>query len=622
MHASKHLVNKREDSVQDSINGFVYTNNQNLFTLTDYPNVVVRKDYLSLIKDKKVALLSGGGSGHEPSHTGFIGKGMLTAVSCGNIFASPSPASILAALRAIGTNNEAGVLMIVKNYTGDRLNFGIAAKRAQLEGIRVEYVLVNDDVALLNNNQLDEESAVGRRGLAGTLFIHKLAGALAEQNKSLDEIKQAIDDVLNNHLLRTVGVSLSGGVDLPQKSVIVKNNDELQNTLEYDHIEIGLGIHGEAGKRRIKLEKCYDLVETLFHNLELNDQESKLDICLLVNNLGSLSNFELSLLVNDCCKYVLNERKNYNIRRLYSGTLMTALDMTGFSITLLIVKHSGILELLDFETNAYSWPKLCGVDLNQHFDDPRVKSATLRTPSARVKTEETRYYNFNGSVKLQKLLYNCIKAICHDLIDLKEYLNELDTFCGDGDSGNSLEIIANKVLDSLDEPKCFNFNFPHQVLTNVSYLIEQCGGTLSAIFSLGTAAAAQAFLLRSDESSDNDDERFWFKIWYLAINNAIKAIQEYGGAKPNQRSLLDPLFHVDAYFKEKIGEVGKLVINEIVKEFVNISYESAHETAKMVPKVGRASYIDPKLINKPDAGAFAASSMFSSIYKIFLKENL
>jgi dihydroxyacetone kinase len=182
MHASKHLVNKREDSVQDSINGFVYTNNKNLFTLTDYPNVVVRKDYLSLIKDKKVALLSGGGSGHEPSHTGFIGKGMLTAVSCGNIFASPSPASILAALRVIGTNNEFGVLMIVKNYTGDRLNFGIAAKRAQLEGIRFEYVLVNDDVALLNNNQLDEESAVGRRGLAGTLFIHKLAGALAEQN--------------------------------------------------------------------------------------------------------------------------------------------------------------------------------------------------------------------------------------------------------------------------------------------------------------------------------------------------------------------------------------------------------------------------------------------------------
>ena len=622
MNSSKHLVNNHEENVQESIKGFIYANNQSFFSLTDYPNVVVRKDYQSLIKEKKVALLSGGGSGHEPAHTGFIGKGMLTAVVCGNVFASPSVASILAGIKQIGANNEAGVLMIVKNYTGDRLNFGIAAKRAQLEGIRVEYVLVNDDVALLKDNKFDEESSVGRRGLAGTLFIHKLCGALAEQNKSLDEIKQSIEEILKNNMIRTVGVSLTGGVDLPTRPVVVKSNDE--NALGNDQIEIGLGIHGEAGKMRTKIDKCYNLVENIFQNLELNDKESKLDICLMVNNLGSLSNFEFNLLIHDCCKYLLQKRPNFNICRLYSGTLMTALNMNGFSLTLFIVKNDNLLKLLDLETNAPSWPKSYGSDLTQSLNEIRVKSGVSRVSSAKIKIDEDRYLNLNNSESRFKLFLNCLTYICNDLIDLKEYLNELDTTCGDGDCGNSVENIAEKILNGINHQQNYNFNYPHQILSNISYSIEQCGGTFSAILCLGTSAAAQAFLKTSKDSEQND-ALFWLKTWYHALNNCIKAIQEYGGAKPNQRSMLDPLFQVEIFLKNKIEELDKnkeeVNLNDIIKKLVDISYESAHATAKMIPKVGRASYIDSKLITKPDAGAYATASIFSSIYKAFLKNS-
>lgn len=164
---SKHLLNEVKDFAKESIQGFLYANNRDLIALEEFPNVVVRRDYLSLHEsNSRVAIISGGGSGHEPAHLGFIGEGMLTAVVCGDLFASPSTAAILAAIRFVGSANKAGVLMIVKNYTGDRLNFGLAAKRAQSEGINVEWVLVDDDSALTTDEDtvLQKDSSVGKRG--------------------------------------------------------------------------------------------------------------------------------------------------------------------------------------------------------------------------------------------------------------------------------------------------------------------------------------------------------------------------------------------------------------------------------------------------------------------------
>jgi dihydroxyacetone kinase len=208
---SKHLINKHEDWANDAIKGYLLANNKDLIALADFPKVVIRRDFLSLQEtNSRVALISGGGSGHEPAHLGFLGNGMLTAAVCGDLFASPSTASILAAIRFVGAHNKAGVLLIVKNYTGDRLNFGLAAKRAQLEGINVDMVLIDDDWALAGDAESERDASVGRRGLCGTVFIHKIAGALAEQRKSLKEIKETLEHILKNHNLRTIGVSLSG----------------------------------------------------------------------------------------------------------------------------------------------------------------------------------------------------------------------------------------------------------------------------------------------------------------------------------------------------------------------------------------------------------------------------
>ena len=207
---AKHLVNNKDDWAAEGIKGYLHANNRDLIALKEFPNVVIRRDYETLIKENRVAILAGGGSGHEPAHLGFIGSGMLTGVVCGHLFASPSTSAISAAIKFVGAKNKAGVLLIIKNYTGDRLNFGLAAKRAQMEGIEVDWILVDDDVALLDKDGKTKNEAVGDRGLCATIIVEKLAGALAEQGKSLKEIKSYLDDLLTKREFRTLGISLSG----------------------------------------------------------------------------------------------------------------------------------------------------------------------------------------------------------------------------------------------------------------------------------------------------------------------------------------------------------------------------------------------------------------------------
>lgn len=596
---SKHLINNPTHSVVESLSGFIHTNNALVTSLDDYPNVLLRKDYLDYKNSDKVALLSGGGSGHEPSHVGFIGQGMLTGAICGELFASPSTDSILAAIRAVASSN--GVLLIVKNYTGDRLQFGLAASRARSEGIQLEMVLVNDDVALVTDErELSTQSgSVGRRGLCGTVFVHKLAGALAEQGKNLVEIKNYIDEILKNNFIRTIGVSLSGGVDLPIKVCSLKEGNE--NT---DEIEIGLGIHGEAGRSRIKMQKSYDLVKQLIENVEFSlKNESQIELCLMINNLGGLSNFEFNLLINDCCKFLLTERSQYKIRRLYSGSLMTSLNMNGFSLTIFIVKKSNDLDLLDSRTNASSWPNIYGKDIHE-FSRDRIKSAVLRPKSSRT-TDTNRYYLLNDKQAI--LLRNSIENIFDGLIEFKSYLNELDSKCGDGDCGNSMESFSRLVLSDKDD---FDYKNPHQVLSKISSLAEKCGGTMNAILAIGISSASKAFLIKNDEINVN-----WIKLWSESIDHAVKAIQEFGGARPGQRSLLDPLYEINEWLKTSQNEEPV----HAIKEIVNITYLSAQKTSNMIPKVGRASYVDPSTIKTPDPGAMAINHAFCSIYKAFLE---
>ncbi|EGT30970.1 hypothetical protein CAEBREN_03626 [Caenorhabditis brenneri] len=308
---SKKFVNKVEDTVDDALFGLVSLNKNIQFC--ENSNRVI---HLSKFNSKNVSLIAGGGSGHEPYAAGYVGKGLLTAAVAGNVFASPPSRNVQAALEA--TKSKAGAILFVINYTGDRLNFGLAAERFNASGGNAKVVTVADDVAIDNPN-----SRVGRRGLAGAVLTIKIAGAMSDQGKSLDEIYEMSRKVVSS--LGTLGVSLYPG-SLPGKS----RETELSN----DEIEVGLGIHGEPGKFRAPYECARKIVTGLMGTIQAKMEMKKEEkYVVLVNNLGSVSQLEMGIVNGEVLRWFDSQR--ISIARFYSGTYMTSLDGHGISVTVL-----------------------------------------------------------------------------------------------------------------------------------------------------------------------------------------------------------------------------------------------------------------------------------------------
>ena len=307
----KKIINAVEDVERELVEGFVKADPQRVEKLAA-GNVVVRRQR----KQGKVALVSGGGLGHEPAHLGFLGKGMLDAVVAGPIFTSPSPRLILEGIRAVAT--EAGVLCIVKNYAGDRMNFEIAMDMAREAGIRVEAVVVTDDVALS-----EDATEAGRRGVAGTLFVHKLAGAKAEAGGTLAEVRAVAEKTIAN--VRTMGMAIA--------PCTVPAAGRPGFTLTEDEMEIGTGIHGEPGIRRESLKNAnaiaVELLEKILADLDYRDR----DAVLLVNGMGATPLMELYIVNNFVQEYL--KGKGVRVFHTLVGNYMTCLDMAGFSLTLL-----------------------------------------------------------------------------------------------------------------------------------------------------------------------------------------------------------------------------------------------------------------------------------------------
>jgi dihydroxyacetone kinase DhaK subunit len=319
----KKLINKVEDVVVEMCEGIEKAHPDTLAFSRKY-KIIKRK---SLNKDK-VTLISGGGSGHEPSHAGFVGRGMLDAAVCGDIFASPSTIQVYNAI--LETQSDKGTLLIIKNYSGDCMNFDAAAEMAEDDDIKVEKVYVNDDVAVKNSLY-----TVGRRGVAGTVFVHKLAGAAAEKGMELPEVKAVAEKVIAN--VRSIGIALTS-CTVPAKGTPTFSLGE-------DEIEFGVGIHGEPGIAREKLrtaeELAEDMVDRLVRDLPFNSGD---EAALMVNGLGATPLMELYLL-NNSVSGILG-KKGIKIYRTFVGNYMTSIDMAGASVTLL--KLDGQLkELLD-----------------------------------------------------------------------------------------------------------------------------------------------------------------------------------------------------------------------------------------------------------------------------------
>uniref|UniRef100_A0A8I3WY76 Triokinase and FMN cyclase n=1 Tax=Callithrix jacchus TaxID=9483 RepID=A0A8I3WY76_CALJA len=342
---SKKLVNSVTGCADDALAGLVACN-PNLQLLQGH-RVALRSDLDSL--KGRVALLSGGGSGHEPAHAGFIGKGMLTGVIAGAVFTSPAVGSILAAIRAVAQAGTVGTLLIVKNYTGDRLNFGLAREQAQAEGIPVEMVVIGDDSAFTVLKK------AGRRGLCGTVLIHKVAGALAEAGVGLEEITKQVNMVAK--AMGTLGVSLSS-CSVPGSKPTFE--------LSADEVELGLGIHGEAGVRRIKMATADEIVKLMLDHMTNTTNASHVpvqpgsSVVMMVNNLGGLSFLELGIIADAAVRSL--EGRGVKIARALVGTFMSALEMPGVSLTLLLVDEP-LLKLIDAETTAAAWPNVAAVSI-------------------------------------------------------------------------------------------------------------------------------------------------------------------------------------------------------------------------------------------------------------------
>lgn len=309
----KKLINNPDDVVKDMISGLLYAYPSYLRKL-DNIDVVVRKS--SPVKDK-VGLVSGGGSGHEPTHAGYVGHGMLDAACCGAIFTSPTPDQVYEAIKAV--DGGKGVLLIIKNYTGDVMNFEMAKEMAEMDGIKVDEVIVNDDVAVENSTFTQ-----GRRGIAGTIFVHKIAGAKAEEGAELEEVKRVAKKVIEN--LRSMGMAFT--------PCTVPAAGKPSFTLADDEIEIGIGIHGEPGTHREKIKDAKGIVTELMNKIvaDLPYKEND-EVALMINGLGSTPLSELFVANKEVNEYLLG--KNIKVYKTFVGEYMTSLEMSGFSITLL-----------------------------------------------------------------------------------------------------------------------------------------------------------------------------------------------------------------------------------------------------------------------------------------------
>ncbi|HBJ1649659.1 TPA: dihydroxyacetone kinase subunit DhaK [Clostridium botulinum] len=324
----KKLINNPDNVLSDMLEGIVAAHPEYLKKLNN-ANVLVRSEKA----ENKVAIVSGGGSGHEPAHGGYVGFGMLDGAVCGEVFTSPTPDQVYEAIKA--TDNGSGVLLVIKNYTGDVMNFEMAKEMAEMEGIKVEQVVVNDDVAVENSLY-----TAGRRGIAGTVFVHKIAGAKAENGGTLEEVKDVAEKVIEN--VRSMGMSLS--------SCIVPAAGKANFTLGEDEVEIGMGIHGEPGTHREKISTADEVAEHLLSKI-LDDIEivNGDEVAVMINGLGSTPYMELYI-VNKKINQLLKD-KGISIHKTFVGEFMTSLEMAGCSVSVLKL-DSELKELLDAKANT------------------------------------------------------------------------------------------------------------------------------------------------------------------------------------------------------------------------------------------------------------------------------
>ena len=535
-------MNQRDAIVTDAIDGLLATSPRPLARLDGFPNVkvVIRADW----EGSRVALISGGGSGHEPAHAGFVGRGGLTAAVCGEIFASPTVDAVYAAILAV--TGQEGCLLIVKNYSGDRLNFGLAAERARAAELKVEMVIVADDIAL--------EDFAQPRGIAGTLFVHKIAGSAAESGENLETVAAIA--------ARVAGATKSLGIATTTCSI---PGQQAHARLDSGQAELGLGIHGEPGVERISLPSARAVAELMANKLSRFIPPSGA-LALLINNLGGAPDLEMAVLAKAILGTPLGRRA-----RLVVGParLMTALDMKGVSISVLPVDEE-LVDALMSECDAPAWPSVHGTR----------KVEILASIAGGQRREEIASDNPQARQMLE--------AICEALLQREAELNALDARVGDGDTGTTFATAARTILAALG---ALPLNDAAKMCTALAERLSgSMGGSSGVLLSILAAATGRALGTGMQ--------------WPSALRAGTERMKFYGGANQGDRTMLDALLPAI----EALEAGGDLVAA------ADAARSGAAATAGMTKAgAGRSSYLaSGDLAGVPDPGAVAVAAAFEA----------
>lgn len=562
----KKLINDPSDVVLDSLRGIARLNSSLRF-LGDSKTIV---DIDAIHSAGVVAVISGGGAGHEPAHAGYVGTGMLAAAVSGDVFTSPSVDAVADAIRAVDTG--AGVVLVVKNYTGDRLNFGLAAEIVRLEGIAAEVVVVGDDVALDA-----AEGELGSRGIAGTVLIHKIAGAAAAAGMTLQQVAARARQAADN--LASMGIAL-GPCVLP-----AAGSPSFQ--LADDEVEWGLGIHGESGVERSALVPAAEVVDRLMSKtVDALGGPGVFEqgVALLVNNLGGSSVMEMSIIVDAALSWA--QERGIHVRRVWSGAFLTAMEMAGCSISVLRLKP-GQLAFLDAPAQTFAWPAehlgRCSPDL------------VLQHPARNEST--------GSSTSLEAQQRAILSGVLTTIQAHEPELTEMDQVVGDGDLGLSLTRGAEAILATLEDLPGEHDGLFREMAAIIRRAI---GGTSGPLISV--------LLLRMAEELEGKGGTLTLRDWEMSLSAGVQGMQDLGGASVGDRTMIDALIPaLTAFGNAQQGNDAVADLVHVLTETTGAAKAGAESTAKFIAKKGRSTYMGDRVLGRPDPGAWAVYRVFEAL---------
>ncbi|RRJ66134.1 dihydroxyacetone kinase subunit DhaK [Paenibacillus oralis] len=579
----KKIINKPETLVRDMGRGLALAHPELEF---DSKYKIVKKKQRN---HDKVTLISGGGSGHEPAHAGFVGRGMLDVAVCGDVFASPSQIQVYQAIKA--SAGSKGVLLIIKNYSGDMMNFKNAAHLAAEDGILVDYVKVDDDIAVE-----DSLYTVGRRGVAGTVLVHKIAGAAAEAGLELAEVKAAAQKAIKR--TRTIGFALTS-CTVPAKGTPTFELGE-------DEIEYGVGIHGEPGIRREKIASADELarkmVDDLYRDMNL-DSGSGEELAVLVNGFGASPLQELYVLANAVVRKIRG--RGQSIFTLFAGNYMTSIDMAGASVTIMRLDEQ-LKRYLEAECDT---PAL---QVRGPFAplpaEAETDAAEQREPSFRCETDPADAEVGNDAFTLRNIIYLTDK-MSEIIIGHEVAFCELDAHAGDGDFGMSVAKGFKQLKREWPEIIEHHAGTIGGFLEACSLVImEHCGGASGPIWGSAFRAAGKYAADRTALSAAE------FAAMMQAAVGGIQATGErsFGrGAVVGDKTLIDALVpFADSW--ERSAAAGNDLKSAAAKA-AEAAVEGAKRTEAIVARMGRAGAVGERSLGYPDAGAYALGVIFTEL---------